>query len=77
MAELKKLTAWVLSLCILFGLTACGGQTEEPAATPDTSGSGISQPAEEESQSSAAAEENTQIAQETGEYSDCLFFMGG
>ena len=56
---MKKLTAWVLSLCILFGLTACGGQTEEPAATSDTSGSGISQPAEEESQSSAAAEENT------------------
>ena len=64
---MKKLTAWVLSLCILFGLTACGRQTEEPAATSDTSGSGISQPAEEESQSSAAAEENTQIAQETGQ----------
>lgn len=67
MAELKKLTAWVLSLCILLGLTACGGQTEEPAATSDTSGSGVSQPAEEESQSSAAAEENTQTAQEAGQ----------
>ena len=67
MAELKKITAWVLSLCILLGLTACGGQTEEPAATSDTSGVGVSQPVEEESQSSAAAEENTQTAQETGQ----------
>ena len=67
MAELKKITAWVLSLCILLGLTACGGQTEEPAATSDTSGVDVSQPVEEESQSSAAAEENTQTAQETGQ----------
>lgn len=67
MAELKNLTAWVLSLCILLGLTACGGQTEEPAAASDTSGSDVSQPVEEESQSSAAAEKNTQTAQETGQ----------
>lgn len=64
---MKKITAWVLSLCILLGLTACGEQTEEPAAASDTSQSGVSQLAEEESQSSAAAEENTQTAQETGQ----------
>lgn len=64
---MKKITAWVLSLCILLGLTACGEQTEEPAAASDTSQSGVSQPDWEESQSSAAAEENTQTAQETGQ----------
>lgn len=67
MDELKRFTAWVLFFCILLGLTACGGQTEEPAAASDTSQSGVSQPTEEESQPSAAAEENTQIAQETGQ----------
>lgn len=64
---MKRLTAWTLSLCILFGMAACGRQVEEPAATSDTSRSGISQPAVEESQPSAATEENTQSAQETGQ----------
>ena len=64
---MKRLTAWVLSLCILFSLTACSGQAEEPAAASDTSGSGVSQPTEEESQPSAATEEKTQMAQEAGQ----------
>lgn len=64
---MKKLMAWVLSLCILLGLTACSGQTKEPAVASDTSGFGVSQSAEEERQSSAAIEENTQPAQETGQ----------
>lgn len=57
----------MLSIFILFGMTACGRQAEEPAVTSDTLGSGLSRSVAEESQPSAAAEENMQTVQKTGQ----------
>lgn len=64
---MKRITAWTLSLCILFSMTACGRQVGETTATSDISQSGVSQSVLKESQPSAATEENTQPAQAAGQ----------
>ncbi len=64
---MKRITAWTLSLCILFSMTACGRQVGKTTATSDISQSGVSQSVLKESQPSAATEENTQPAQAAGQ----------